>query len=792
MSVGVASVLIGLTFMGASSVSADTNTQSDAANQPAVVNTDKGTQSDNHATTNQPVSENNAAAAKDTNTQAAANNNQTANQATANVTPAAENNNSQAAETKAPDYYNITVNFHDVTRGGNIQVLNKMTGLYEYKSDYKGPVVYPGATTAQNFKAPVAGCQLLNPEILDQYFDFDANGYALMKKGVLTPETRVLENGMVEGKINLTLNYGVLSPIKVQYVDTDNGHVLASMELPSYYMSTVSPERLAGDPKAPDASKYEGAVINVPGYKLVSAPLIEGKIDGQTQNSLQDKNYIYLTFQYKKVMDNAESATTTPGKGSAGAVISANNWINLPGIFTINGVYGLKNSADNGDVEKRTQDLIDCYKKQGFSYIGTTNKIFNDDYYNYYATWTKIYLISNQAVQVNYVDEQGNKLADSDTLATNAANPDQTNQGINSAAYWNPAGEWTAKPKDIQGYHLVKTEGATNGEYTAYQYVTTFVYAKDQGNVIVTVHDVTDNKDLDNYAYNTGDQDVNTPVSYDKATTISELQKAGYKVLNADEVVVSSSIVKGTQKVTINVEHDTVTVTPDKPATPSDPVNPSVPDGPKFPAGTYADQLNHTYTRTINYLDSKTNEPVATSVVQPVKASRTALVDKVTGQLKGYVDAQGNLLTGDGWTAVASPKVSGYQNPEITEVAAAKVNPNDPSSNQTVNVYYTPEIIDPNDPTPDHPTDPTTPENPTTPTTSANPGTPGVVPGTSQPGQSVVPTQTGKQVTPAKDSHNAQQLPQTGNNNQAAVLGLGMGAVASLLGFLGLNKKREN
>lgn len=50
LSVGVASVLIGLAFMGASSVSADTNTQSDAANQPAVVNTDKGTQNDNHAT----------------------------------------------------------------------------------------------------------------------------------------------------------------------------------------------------------------------------------------------------------------------------------------------------------------------------------------------------------------------------------------------------------------------------------------------------------------------------------------------------------------------------------------------------------------------------------------------------------------------------------------------------------------------------------------------------------------------------------------------------------------------
>lgn len=333
---------------------------------------------------------------------------------------------------------------------------------------------------------------------------------------------------------------------------------------------------------------------------------------------------------------------------------------------------------------------------------------------------------------------------------------------------------------------------------------------------------------MDNYAYNTGDQDVDTPVSYDKAATIAELQKAGYKVLNAD-VVVPGSIVKGTQTVVINVEHDTMTVTPDKPATPTDPVNPANPDSPKFPAGTYADQLNHTYTRTINYVDTMTGEQVATPVVQTVKASRTALVDKVTGQLKGYVDAQGNLVSGDGWTsdqdgwaAVVSPKISGYQNPELTEVAATKINPSDPSSDQTVTVYYTPEIIDPNDPnkpTPTDPTDPTkptdptnptnptvpttptTPENPTNPTTPvdpatpANPGMPGVIVDNDQPGQPaspVAPVATSQQVTPAEANSNAHQLPQTGNSDQAAVLGLGMGAVASLLGLLGLNKKREN
>ena len=365
LSVGVASVLIGLTFMGVSSVSADADAQGTAANQPAVVNTANGAQTDNHATTNQPKSEETSAAAnKSTASQAASQNNATA-------TPAAENNSTQAAETKAPDYYNVTVNFHDVTRGGNIQVLNRNTGRYEYKQPYQ-TTVWAGRNTYQIFKAPIAGYQLLNPEVLDQYFDFDQSGYATVKQGY------------PEQNISVTLNYAVLSPLKVEYIDTDNGHVLASMELPSYYMVPESQAHKDGDVKSPDASKYEGAAINIPGYQLVSEPVLTGRIDGQTQNSLTDKNYIHLTFKYKKVMDSAEATTTTPGKDSTGAVI-VNKWSNLPGMFVVQGVYGLKNSEDgNGNVEQRTQDLIDRYKKQGFSYIGTTNKLFNDDYYNFY------------------------------------------------------------------------------------------------------------------------------------------------------------------------------------------------------------------------------------------------------------------------------------------------------------------------------------------------------------------------------------------------------------------------
>lgn len=809
LSVGVASVLIGLTFMGVNSASADDSAQSAAANQPVVVNTDNSNQATIPTTSNQPANEKATTTTHVTEAPAAAAaTSRSAAQANAAVAPQADNHSNPTTESKTPQYYNVTVNYHDVTRGGSIQVLNRSKGKYEYKDSYKA-TAWPDQRLIGLFKAPVAGYQLLNPEVLDQYFDFDQNGYPTIKKDY------------PEQNINITLNYAVLSPIKVEYVDTDNGHVLASMVLPSYYMTPESPAHQAGDEKAPDASRYEGAAIDIPGYQLVSTPVLSGQIDGQVQNSSTDPNYIHLTFKYKKVMTNAEATTTTPGKDSSGAVI-VNQWSSLPGTFTVRGVYGLKNSEDgNGDVEQRTQNLIDHYKQQGFSYIGTTNKLLNDDYYNYYATGTYLYLVPNKPVTVRYVDTQGNELAASDTIAANAANPDQTNQGINHDQYWYPAGEWSASPKKITGYHLVKTEGATNGNFTAYQYITTFVYAKDQGNVVVAVHDVTDNKDLDNYKYDTGTQDVGEAVNYNKANTIAELQKAGYKVLNAD-VVVPDSIAIGTQTVVINVAHDMVTVTPDKPANPNEPVNPSVPDGPKFPAGTYADQLNHTYVRTINYLDANTNAPVAAAKVQTVHARRTALVDKVTGQLKGYLDAQGNLVDGDGWTtdydswaAVDSPAIDGYQAPDKAEVAAVRINPNAPSSSQVENVYYTPEIIDPNTPTPDQPTDPTTPTNPgtpTTPTTPDNPGTPStpvaptnpgtpqeaaVVPGNGQPGQPAgvaVPGQTRQQGAPEKTNGDIQQqLPQTGNNSeQAAALGLGMGAIASLFGLLGLNKKREN
>ncbi|MDK7326355.1 YSIRK signal domain/LPXTG anchor domain surface protein, partial [Lactobacillus mulieris] len=95
-------------------------------------------------------------------------------------------------------------------------------------------------------------------EVLNKYFYFDKQGNACLKKGITTQD------------ININLDYASLSPIKIEYVDVDNGHILASIVLDSFWMTPESLQHRAGDKKAPDASRYEAAAINIPGYKLVS------------------------------------------------------------------------------------------------------------------------------------------------------------------------------------------------------------------------------------------------------------------------------------------------------------------------------------------------------------------------------------------------------------------------------------------------------------------------------------------------------------------------------------------
>ena len=361
------------------------------------------------------------------------------------------------AKQPLPSKYNITMNFRDVTLHKPIQVISN--GHYVFKQPFKQTTIRPGDSVDQEFT--VAGYKLMNSEVLNKYFYFDKQGNACLKKGITTQD------------ININLDYASLSPIKVEYVDVDNGHILASIVLDSFWMAPESPQHRAGDKKAPDASRYEAAAINIPGYKLVSEPVLKGKITGQTRNSLADPNYVYLTFKYKKVVKNNSDSNRTE-------FLLVPEEANLPDkLFTIAGSYGERIDLNNGNYEKKMSEEISHYEKQGYSYIGSTGTYLNSDYFNFYAKGIHVYLLPNKPVTVRYIDEQGNVLRNNDTLAFNLDNPNQKNNGVNPQKGWYAKGPWQVQPKKIKGYRLVRTLGATSGQYTVYQYTTTFVYTKD-------------------------------------------------------------------------------------------------------------------------------------------------------------------------------------------------------------------------------------------------------------------------------------------------------------------------
>lgn len=361
------------------------------------------------------------------------------------------------AKQPLPSKYNITMNFRDVTIHKPIQVISN--GHYVFKQPFKQTTIRPVDSVDQEFT--VAGYKLMNSEVLNKYFYFDKQGNACLKKGITTQD------------ININLDYASLSPIKIEYVDVDNGHILASIVLDSFWMTPESLQHRAGDKKAPDASRYEAAAINIPGYKLVSEPVLKGKITGQTRNSLADPNYVYLTFKYKKVVKNNSDSNRTE-------FLLVPEEANLPDkLFTIAGSYGERIDLNNGNYEKKMSEEISHYEKQGYSYIGSTGTYLNSDYFNFYAQGIHVYLLPNKPVTVRYIDEQGNMLRNNDTLAFNLDNPNQKNNGVNPQKGWYANGSWQVQPKKIKGYRLVRTLGVTSGQYTVYQYTTTFVYTKD-------------------------------------------------------------------------------------------------------------------------------------------------------------------------------------------------------------------------------------------------------------------------------------------------------------------------
>ena len=388
-----------------------------------------------------------------------------------------------------------------------------------------------------------AGYKLMNPEALEGYeVQYPAFGHA----NLVVPDHDV----------NLTLHFAPLAPTTVEYVDTD-GNLLTKFSDSSKASTSKSPY---SDQDGIEDSKFMARAIDIPGYELVSDPVVEKPI---TQVSTKDDlNPMIIKFVYKKVAKNAEQGL--PDGGGTGITGVGEdygiNWSKLPGgvsIDLVNKTYG-----DNS-FEKTINNMDERYTKQGFSYIGVLNDHKDSDLTNRLESYVAVHFLPHKSVTVNYVDQDGKKLADSVKLSFNKENPDQTNNGVNPKENWYPNGEWKSEQKSFDGYNLKTVRGATEGKFTTFNYTVTYVYTNQTSGNVVYIDD-TDQKDLKDVALN---GKIGSNIDYSTADEIANYEKQGYelvsddfsnraKIFNADE---------NKNKFTVHLKHkiETTTVSQD-------------------------------------------------------------------------------------------------------------------------------------------------------------------------------------------------------------------------------------
>ena len=153
----------------------------------------------------------------------------------------------------------------------------------------------------------------------------------------------------------------------------------------------------------------------------------------------------------------------------------------------------------------------------------------------------------------------------------------------------------------------------------------------------ITYIDDTTGVTLDEDALPEGE--VGSKINYTTADKIKNYENKGYELVSNTFTDGTQTYAKAGNDFVVHLKHATKTITPEDPATPGQPINPK--GNAEYPNGVAKDDLTDTVTRTINYVDADGN-PVKggpngeTTIKQTVNFERTAIIDKVTGQLLGY------------------------------------------------------------------------------------------------------------------------------------------------------------
>lgn len=217
------------------------------------------------------------------------------------------------------------------------------------------------------------------------------------------------------------------------------------------------------------------------------------------------------------------------------------------------------------------------------------------------------YTVAQGTVIANYVDEQGNTIAPSETTSGDINTP------------------YTTSQKTIPGYTFKASNGATtSGNYAVNDQTVNYVYTRNQGTIDVTYIDQTTGQTLSKKDLSGGTGDDS---GYTTADTIKSYTDKGYELISDDYPKDGTKFADDPQHYIVRLKH-----------------------------GTVVETENKSVNEVIHYVYDN-GDKAADNYKATIVFSRTITTDKVTGE-KTYSDWTAD--NGGRFAAVLSPIIKDY------------------------------------------------------------------------------------------------------------------------------------
>ena len=503
---------------------------------------------------------------------------------------------------------------------------------------------------------------------------FEDNGYVLDKAKSNVPSGATIEFNEGTQTFNIYFTHGTTTTTQTSTVTrTINYQYANGTQAEKPYTATITFTRSATQDNVTHQTTYsQWTTSSTDEFPAVTSPSITGYTpsvdvvpavtDVEEGDTIAPTTVIYNPIQETVKVNYVDDTT--------GAVITT---VTLKGNYGSTSDYSTKSAISQ--LESKGYVLV----KDGFPSTGIT---FGKSASTYTVDFTEGVTDSTQTETVsqtiNYVDQNGNQIADPHTATITFTRPTEKNNvtGVVTNGAWTPASSvfpQVASPV-IKGYtpNAAESTAVTVDPNNPENNTQTITYTPNKETAIVQYYDETTGKVLSSVTL-TGD--YGTESNYNPAPTLMKYVQQGYQLVS-DNLPVGG--------ITFNYDGTTPTYKIVlKHATRTDSVS-SNPDN--LPT----DDLQKTVSETINYVYGKdagalAGTKAADSVTKTVTFTRTATVDQVTHQVVSY--GAWTPTTGQ-YPAVTSPTITGYTPDQSSVAAQSNITPS--STDSTVTVTYNP------------------------------------------------------------------------------------------------------